>query len=70
MNHIEFETITDDGIKLTIYETEDDYLFVQVDTDANAEIERRYYARDPEGLSRANRYVNDCLSGGGEFYFN
>ena len=69
MNTIEFELTTDYGMKVTIIDTEDDYLLVQTDTDADQEIERRYYARDPEGLRRANQYATMCVNGGGEYFF-
>lgn len=53
MNTIEFELITEYGTKVTIIDTGDDYLLTQIDLDAEREIERRYYARNDEGLKRA-----------------
>ena len=60
MNTIEFELITEYGTKVTIIDTGDDYLLTQIDLDAEREIERRYYARDDEGLKRAQIHATMC----------
>jgi len=60
MNTIEFELITEYRTKVTIIDTGDDYLLTQIDLDAEREIERRYYARDDEGLKRAQIHATMC----------
>ena len=60
MQTIKLEIITDYGTKVTIIDTGDDYLLTQIDLDAEREIERRYYARDDEGLKRAQIHATMC----------